>query len=259
MFDFGTSSLFSMGNNNSSSMGLDFSTLASIRNGTYKKLLRSYYGQNGNNKTSGTSTNTKVNNFDNGIVDTNTSKNKVNATTVRDNASDLSDAYKSMNKQSVWEKKNVKNEDGTFAKNANGTIKQEYDKDAIYKEVSDFVKKYNELVGSTADSNNTSVLRTAANMVNNTKANKDALARIGVSITKDNKLQIDEKAFKEADMASVKSLFAGTGSYARSVSSSATMIYGSAVSQLAQMSTSNMYNSSGSYSYLTGSTYNRFM
>lgn len=236
------SSLFSsFGNNNSVSSGIDLSMYSSIRTGSYKKLLNAYYAKN-DNKTTNPTEDKK---------DVTQAQQKVNATSVRDEAVALNEAVDKLNKSSLWEKKEVKAEDGTTSK--------EYDKNAIYEAVSSYVKSYNALVDGTGNSSNNQVLRTAANMVNFTKANKDMLSKIGISIGTNNKLAIDEKVFKDSDMAVAKSAFTGAGSYGKSVAGDASMIYGSAVSELSKMSTSNMYNSSGAYTYTTGSVYNRFL
>lgn len=248
MFNFNSFNSF----NSSLFSGVDLSTYASIKNGSYKKLMRQYYAQNstGTNNSSDSS-NTKKTDSNSTKTDKTVSKNKNNAISVRDDAEQLSKTVTKLGKASLWEKKEVKQEDGT--------VKEEYDKNAIYKAVSEFVKDYNALVDSAGDSEDSKVLRTASNMVSYTKANADMLDRIGISIGKDNKLSIDETAFKDSSMASVKSAFQGGGSYGRSIASSATMMYGSAISQLAKLSTTSLYGSNGSYSYITGSTYNRFM
>lgn len=247
MFNFNvnsSSSLFS-----TSFSGIDLSTYASIKNGSYKKLLKQYYAQN----STGTKSNSSTSKTDTGSTsgDKTVSQNKNNAISVRDDAQQLSKTVTNLSKSSLWEKKEVKSDDGK--------VTHEYDKDAIYKAVSEFVKDYNSLIDSAGDSEDSKVLRTASNMVSYTKANADMLDRIGISIGKDNKLSIDETAFKDSEMASVKSAFNGGGSYGRSVASSATMMYGSAISQLAKLSTTSLYGSNGSYSYITGSTYNRFL
>ena len=76
----------------------------------------------------------------------------------------------------------------------------EYDTDKIAKAVSSFVKDYNSLVSSTADSSSRYVLNSASNMVNYTRANADLLKKIGISVGSDNKLTVDEDKLKASDM-----------------------------------------------------------
>ena len=85
------------------------------------------------------------------------------------------------------------------------------------------------------------------------------LSKIGISVGTNNKLTVDEEAFKESNMISAKSVFTGAGSFGKSVQSTSSMIYGSAVSQLAKLATANMYSSDGTYNYISGSVYNTFM
>lgn len=230
------------GTGSTSSTSFDFATLSSIKNGSYKKLLNAYYKkQSSGDSTSSSSVK----------GDTTSSTNKVNAASVRDQAASVSDSVDSLNKSSLWNKVEKTDESGNKTK--------EYDTDAIYKAVKSYVDDYNSLVGSTGNSSDNSVLRTAANMVNSTKVNKDILAKVGISIGKDNKLSIDEDAFKKADMSTVKSIFTGAGSYGKTVQANASMIYGSAVAQLAKISGSSTYGSTGSYSYISSADFNKYL
>lgn len=220
----------------------DYTTYSSIKTGSYKKLLKAYYANE--EKAEGSSTDGT------GAADS-ASKQKTNATSVRDNAKDVTESIEALNDRDLWEKKSVKAEDGT--------TKQEYDKDAIYKVVSQFVQDYNTLVGSTGNSSDQSVLRSAANMVNYVKANKAVLEKAGISIGEGNKLAVDEEVFKESDMSTAKSLFTGAGSFGKSVAGNASMIYGSAVAQLSKLASTNLYSNDGTYTYMTGSNYSRYL
>ena len=135
---------------------------------------------------------------------------------------------------------------------------KEYDTDKIAKAVSSFVKNYNSLVSSTADSSSRYVLNSASNMVNYTRANADLLKKIGISVGSDNKLTVDEDKLKASDMAVVKSVFKDSGSFGQTISAKASTIYGNAVSQLSELSTKNSYTSNGLYSYSSGYTYNQY-
>ena len=68
-----------------------------------------------------------------------------------------------------------------------------------------------------------------------------------------------EDAFKKADMSTVKSIFTGAGSYGKTVQANASMIYGSAVAQLARISGSSTYGSTGSYSYISSADFNKYL
>lgn len=224
-----------------SGFSLDYSTLSSIKNGSYKKLLNAYY-----EKEAGSTTGTSLSK-----TDTDASKTKVNAACVRDQAAALNDSVTDLNKVSLWSKTEKTDESGKKTK--------EYNTDAIYKAVKEYADSYNSLVESAGNSSENSVLRTASNMVGATKANKDTLAKIGISIGKDNKLSIDEEVFKKSDMTTVKSLFTGSGSYGKNVQASASMMYGSAVAQLAKASGAATYGSSGTYNYISMADFNRYL
>jgi len=235
------SALFAGLNNSSSgtslSYGIDFTTYNSIKNGSYSKLMRKYYSNQASESTNGATANKntgKVHSID---------IQKNNATVNRDNASELK-------KYSLWSKVDKTDKDGNTAK--------EYDTDKIAKAVSSFVKDYNSLVSSTADSSSRYVLNSASNMVNYTRANADLLKKIGISVGSDNKLTVDEDKLKASDMAVVKSVFKDSGSFGQTISAKASTIYGNAVSQLSELSTKNSYTSNGLYSYSSGYTYNQY-
>ena len=242
------SALFAGLNNSSSgtslSYGIDFTTYNSIKNGSYSKLMRKYYSNQASESTNGATANKntgKVHSID---------IQKNNATVNRDNAASLVDSASELKKYSLWSKVDRTDKDGNTAK--------EYDTHKIAKAVSSFVKDYNSLVSSTADSSSRYVLNSASNMVNYTRANADLLKKIGISVGSDNKLTVDEDKLKASDMAVVKSVFKDSGSFGQTISAKASTIYGNAVSQLSELSTKNSYTSNGLYSYSSGYTYNQY-
>ena len=161
------------------------------------------------------------------------------------------DSVSDLKKTALWEKKSVTDKEGNTTK--------EYDTDAIYKAVSDFVSNYNSLVEKMGKSDDNSVLRNASSMVSYTKANQSLLKSIGITIGSDNKLSVDAEKFKQSDMAVVKSTFTGSSSFGQTVSRSASSLYSSAVSQIAKLDSATTYSSTGSYSYVTSATYNKYL
>ena len=241
------SSLFSSLNNSSSNnymSGINYADYNSIRNGSYRKLVKAYYA-----KESGTSSSNSTSKTDS-TTDKTTSSQKVNAATVRDSASNLVNDVKELSSDKLWKKTTTTDKDSVTS--------TDYDKDAIYKAVSSFAKDYNSLVSASGNSSDNSVLRTSSTMVAYTKANKNLLSKVGITVGSDNKLTVDEDKFKSADMTTVKSLFTGRGSFGKMTSTSATSSYSSAVSQLAKLSSSSTYSNMGSYSYTSGSIYDTF-
>ncbi len=235
-------SSFNSGSNSSSGFGsIDLGTYNSIRTGSYKQLLKSYYAKNPVSNSSKTdSSNT-----------TTISSQKINATKTKDAASAVVSDAQDLKKTSLWNKKSVKNEDGTTS--------EQYDTYAIYKAVSAFVNDYNSMIDAAGDSDDNSVLRTTSNVVNNTKQNSALLKKLGITIDSKNKLSIDKDTFKNSDMAVAKSVFGSSASYGQSVAASASSIYSSSAAQLSKLQTQNLYNSGGSYNYYSaGSLYNQF-
>ena len=214
--------------------GIDLSTLSSIRNGSYHKLLKSYYEKEDNDGTTADRTNKKD-------TTTDTASQKLNGAAVRDKAADVVDSVSDLKKTALWEKKSVTDKEGNTTK--------EYDTDAIYKS----------LVEKTGKSDDNSVLRNASSMVSYTKANQSLLKSIGITIGSDNKLSVDAEKFKQSDMAVVKSTFTGSSSFGQTVSRSASSLYSSAVSQIAKLDSATTYSSTGSYSYVTSATYNKYL
>ena len=114
---------------------------------------------------------------------------------------------------------------------------------------------YNKMLKEGGDSNTNSILRSTKSMVNLTKANSSMLGSVGITIGTDNKLSVDETAFKKADMNTVKSLFHTTGGFGYQVSVQAGMIESYAKSEAEK---ANTYNKTGmyTYNYTTGEIYN---
>ena len=85
--------------------------------------------------------------------------------------------------------------------------------------------------------------------------NEKALSAVGITINKDNELEIDKDAFKKADMQKVKALFQDRGGFGYQVSTQSSMINYYAENEASK---SNTYGNSGTYTYNynTGTLYN---
>ncbi|MCR4830097.1 MAG: hypothetical protein K5883_01445, partial [Pseudobutyrivibrio sp.] len=170
---FGNNSIYSLfggsSNNsvNSAFGGLESSltSLAQIKSGSYGKLVKSYYEKydsDGNLK-SDTSKRVKAD----------TSK----ISEIRNDSADLSKATDKLlakGKDSIWNQVETTGEDGKVTK--------DYDKDAIYKAVSDFAKAYNDLVDSGQKSESTGVLTQVAAMVTTSAKTAQTLGKAGITI-----------------------------------------------------------------------------
>ncbi len=101
-----------------------------------------------------------------------------------------------------------------------------YDMDAIAEAVTDFVDSYNSAKKAVVDSGNSKAIQTAVSMVSGTAAVESTLNKIGITIGSDNTLSLNADTLRSADVADIKSLFNGTGSYAYGVAKQAAQING---------------------------------
>lgn len=240
--------LFSSLNNNfsiggSAGSGNILAEYASIRSGSYHKLLKAYYSDTGKSAVSD-------------IVNpsTSTSKDSTKQLSKMENAAESlkesADALMTRGTKDVFKQTTITKEDGTTSK--------EYQKDAIYNKVKSFIDDYNSVVDVTEESNTKSIARASAQMIQLTNANKRLLDDIGISINKDDTLSIDKDTFMAADMNKVKSLFNGAGSYGYNVGVKASMIDYYAQNEASK---ANTYGSSGkyNYNYSYGSNYSNYI
>lgn len=244
--------LFSSFNNNNNNrysnynftsdmLGINYSDYATLRNGSYGKLLKAYYATENSDVSSlvNNSTTSKDSSKTLGLIESDADKLK-----------EAADALLEKGRKSVFEKKSVTETDGT--------VSEKYDVDAIYSAVDKFVKNYNEVVDSTAESNTTSIANSSKRLLDLTTVNQRLLSKVGITVDEDLHLVVDEKKFKEADMGVVKSIFGSTGGYGYSASAQASMI---SYHAQYQASKSNTYGNNGgyTYNYSTGELYNTYI
>jgi hypothetical protein len=225
--------------------GFSLSDYASIKNGSYGKLLKAYYAKDEGSKTSEAAK--KIVGGSEDSVSTNSRLSKDAAALTKS-----TDALLKKGEGSLFEEKELTTKD----ESGNETKTKGYDREAIYKAVSDFAKDYNALIDSASKSNNHSVLSTAVNMTNQTSVYSKALSNIGITVKDDNTLSVDKEAFDKADVDSIKSLFSGNGSFADMTKSRTEMITSSAKAD--SLKASGMYGANGAYSnaMLSGSSFN---
>lgn len=222
-------------------LGINYADYASIRSGSYFKLLKNYYAETGEKDT------TKK-------TSTATAKDSTKALArVEESAEKLKESADTLLKKGT---------DSVFTKtkqtDKDGKTTYDYDKDKIYKAVKSFVDDYNAVQKEAEDSKVKGVKTNADSMTRATKVNAKLLGELGITMDSDNKLSIDEKTFKEADMEKVKSLFQTTGSYGYQISAKASMVDYYAQNEASK---SNTYNGSGmyTYNYNTGEIYSSTM
>jgi len=201
----GIGSLFSsMGTGSTSSSsnglyGINLSDYASIKNGSYGKLMKSYYALDEEEAT-------KDKKSKNDTDDTDATIRNIKSA-----SDDLKDSA-----AALYSSK------GLFAKDANG----EYDMKAIYEKVNAFIEDYNSMIGSVGSAETESIANAGASVVNNTSNNIDMLSKLGISVSgADFTLSIDKEKFMKSNIADVKSMFSGVGSFAYQVGAKASRIY----------------------------------
>lgn len=221
------------------------SDYASIKNGSYGKLMKAYYAKDAADKTASKG------------KDTETKKNSIS--TAADSAKTLSEIEKAADamKESA-DSLLVKGSKSVFRKkNEKATVSEEYDTDAIYKAVSGFVTDYNDLLSKTSAASSKNLQSKADTLAAVTSANAKLLSRVGITVNSDSSLSLDEEAFKKSDMGTVKNLFGTIGAYGYKVSAQASMIDYTAAKESTK---SNTYTANGTYSnvYSAGNILNSF-
>ena len=204
------SALFSsIGNNSQNNFSLN--DYAQIKNGSYGKLMKAYYGKDG--VASKTSASSKK-------LDETTTQNM---NSVQKSADELKDATNSLSKAV-----------------ATG------DSDKVYQAAKDFADKYNSLMTSAGKvESNKTIKRTATNLMNEVASNLKLLNKAGIKMSDKGKMSVDEKTIKAEGNTAIKSLFEGkTGSFADAIENRASTISNKAKSAV---NTSGTYTSKASY------------
>ncbi|MBO5302562.1 MAG: hypothetical protein J6A92_00770 [Lachnospiraceae bacterium] len=251
---FSSSSMF----NSTDMLGINYMDYASIRNGSYGKLLSAYYDLNKteeSSKTNKTEDSTKDKNSSSATgtsASTSTSTSSVAADKLAaiessaEKAKEAADKLLTQGSGSIFNQTAVKDSEGNVATDASGNAITDYDRDKITSAVKDFVGKYNDMMTNASSASVSSIKSTASALKYQTLMYKEELASVGITINdKDNTLSIDEEAFKTSNMSSVKKLFNGTNSFAYKVSEQASDIDKYAAHEASR---ANTYTSSGKYS-----------
>lgn len=221
--------------NSGSSLGnLNFlSDYASIKNGSYGKLMKAYFSETASDEVSS-------------IAKKSTAK--TSSATSEDNTKTLAKVQNSSDalKESA---------DALLAKGEDSVFSEDEVTDKAYKAVSAFVEDYNAVLNAADDANSTSILNKTLGMVTATEANESLLSKVGITIGKDNSLSIDKDTFMKADAVTVNGLFNTTGGYAYRISAQSSLINFAADNEAAK---ANTYDFTGAYSnnYSAGNIFN---
>ena len=212
------------GNRGGGFANLNFlSDYASIKNGSYGKLMKAYYAKDSaDDSTSKTAGNKDFADKVSSSVSTSADSAKTlsGIEKAADGLKESADDLITRGTDSVFNKKEVAVKDEYGFE----TTKREYDTDAIYQAVSAFARDYNSLIEAAGESHTRSISSRADSLMRMTDSNKNLLADVGITINEDKTLSVNEEAFKKADMSTAKTLFNGNSSYAYQVSAQASLI-----------------------------------
>lgn len=244
------------GNGNNSGLSNILSDYASIKNGSYGKLMKAYYSKDANDNIKSVASQNNVNKTSKRTTSSLSADETKAYTDVQSSTDELTksaDKLQARGSKSVFSKKDITTKDENGVES---TVKG-YDKEAIYSAVNDFVKNYNSVVKAAGEVDNNSIDNRVSSMENSTRVNKKSLSSLGITINDDSTLSIDKDKFMAGSMDTAKNLFNGTGSYGYSVSVSAAMINSNADYALSKAST---YDTNGNFSnaYNTGNLFSNY-
>lgn len=215
--------------------GVNVSDYAMIKNGSYGKLMKSYYAKQDADKLSQYGDSTKA------------------LTLMRSGADSLKKSVDALGDASLYEKKKFTRKDEETGEEIEV---EDYDWDAITKAVKTFVDDYNFVVEQAGKSETKNVLRNAAWMTDITEKAGNLLSKIGITVGADNKLAFDEETLKKKttlgkssieldNIPTLKNLFTGYVSFGSQISQKASAISNAAARTKGVDKT---YNKRGAYS-----------
>lgn len=206
---------------------------ASIKNGSYGKLMKAYYAKDSQNSKEVSS-----------IVES-----KRNLSVSKDSTETLEKVKSSS--ESLKSAADQLTDTGTDSVFQKGQTE-------IYQAADEFVNQYNKLVKDAAGASSDSITKRVDTLKLMTDSNEKLLGQVGITIGEDGTLAVDKDTFMKADQSTLKTLFNGNHSYAARVSSQASFI-DSAVKQ--ETAKSNTYTGNGTYSdpYHTGNLFSSYL
>lgn len=185
-----------------------FSDYASIKSGSYKKLMKAYYGTGQSSSTTSAGTKSSTSNVLDRILEER--RNPKVSEDVKEANSNLVSGISSL-KNSVSTLQN----DNTYTNTENGQSAS----DKVVSAMKAYVSEYNDVVNASKRSTMTNKTAYIANIMKTTASNADKLSEIGVTINANGTLQLNEGKLKATDISKVQEMF----------SSKDSMSYGSTV------------------------------
>ena len=224
-----------LGTSNQGSSGFNFADYAAIKNGSYGKLVRSYYqgtAREVESQKAATAYN-KTGNTNNTAKASSASEiDKTGLGQIRKDADQLKTSTEALGSADLWKTK---------------------DNAAIAGAVKDFAGDYNKVIDQASKVNSKEISQDIKSIKSMTDMFSKVLGKIGVSVGDDGKLSIDEEALKKADSATVRSLFEGNGTYGSQIADKA-----NGISRDADMNSS-LYSADATASSVISSVFNQFI
>lgn len=187
----------SLGTNASSAANSNFlSQYASIKNGSYGKLLKSYYSAAQSSSETTTTTKRSSGNILDKILEE--KKNPKVSKDVQEANANLTTGLSNM-KSSV----SVLQSGKTYTDTVNGQSAES----KVTSALKNYVSNYNEVVKAAKGSTLTNKTAHVAGMMRSTAANADKLSEVGVTVNSDGTLEFNEAKLKAADISKVQELF----------------------------------------------------
>lgn len=166
-----------------------------IKNGSYKRLLKSYYSTGQDSSTAAGKKRSSSNVIDKILEE---KRNPKVSKDVQEANANLTAGLSTM-KSSVAVLRN----DKTYTNTTNGQSAA----DKVVSAVKDYVSDYNNVVKAAKGSTLSNKTAYVANMMSSTAANADKLSEIGVRVNANGTLELNEAKLKAADISKVQELF----------------------------------------------------
>lgn len=208
------SSIFGMG---SSGGGVNLGEYAMLKNGAYKKLLKSYYGMG--EETTKSSSSSRSDSDDSSTDKTSKSTKTYSYRTNTTERASRDELLSAKQKAENVKASRKKLDDASLYESTgqDDMGRATYDTDKISKAVKSFVSDYNSLVSSTKKMDSNSVSKKAIELTSVTSQNASQLKEIGITVNSDLSLTVDEEKLKKADVSQIESLFSGSDSFGKRV------------------------------------------
>lgn len=232
-----SSLLNSLGSGKDAAGSFDFSTYASIKNGSYGKLVKSYYAEQTGEATRTSSKSSSA--TANSTSKTSTKKADTDTTglgQMKKDAQELKASAEKLSSDDLW-------------KETNGKL----DMSKVTSAVKDLAADYNKVIDQAAKVSSKEIGQDMKFMTGMTDTFSKVLAKVGVTVGSDGKMTVDEEKLGKADEATLKSLFNGNATYGSQIADKA-----SSIARDADMNSS-IYGSNAETTSALSSIYNQLI